>query len=38
MQRAIMEVRWLVEDYKFHALARYGRAWVAYEVIAALGV
>lgn len=26
----------LVEQYKFHALARYGRAWVAYEVIADL--
>ena len=24
----------LVEEYKFHALARYGRAWVAYDVIA----
>jgi hypothetical protein len=26
----------LVEEYKFHALARYGRAWVAYDVIADL--
>ena len=26
----------LVEDYKFHALARYGKAWVAYDVIADL--
>jgi len=26
----------LVEEYKFHALARYGKAWVAYDVIADL--
>jgi hypothetical protein len=26
----------LVEEYKFHALTRYGRAWVAYDVIADL--
>jgi hypothetical protein len=25
-----------VEQYKFHALARYRRAWVAYDVIADL--
>jgi hypothetical protein len=28
--------RALVEEYKFHALVRYGRAWVAYDVIADL--
>lgn len=26
----------MVEEYKFHALAHYGRAWVAYDVIADL--
>jgi len=26
----------MVEEYKFHALKRYGRAWVAYDVIADL--
>ncbi len=26
----------LVENYKFHALRRYGRAWVAYDIIADL--
>ena len=26
----------LVEEYKFYALTHYGRAWVAYEVIAEL--
>jgi Arc/MetJ-type ribon-helix-helix transcriptional regulator len=26
----------LVDEYKFHAFVRYGRAWVAYEVIADL--
>ncbi len=26
----------LVEEYKFYALKHYGRAWVAYEVIAEL--
>ena len=26
----------MVEEYKFHALTRYGRAWVAYDVIADL--
>ena len=26
----------MVEDYKFHALQRYGRAWVAYDIIADL--
>jgi hypothetical protein len=26
----------LVEEYKFHALIRYGKAWVAYDVIADL--
>jgi hypothetical protein len=26
----------LVEEYKFHALKRYGKAWVAYDVIADL--
>ncbi len=26
----------LIEQYKFHALNRYGRAWVAYDVIADL--
>lgn len=26
----------LVEDYKFHALTRSGRAWVSYEIIADL--
>lgn len=26
----------MVEDYKFFALKRYGRAWVAYDVIADL--
>jgi hypothetical protein len=25
-----------VEQYKFYALARYGRAWVAYDVVADL--
>ena len=28
--------RAMVEEYKFHALSRYGRAWVAYDVIADL--
>lgn len=28
--------RALVEEYKFHALVRYGKAWVAYDVIADL--
>lgn len=28
--------RALVEEYKFHALSRTGRAWVAYDVIADL--
>lgn len=28
--------RALVEDYRFHALLRYGTAWVAYDVIADL--
>ena len=26
----------LVEEYRFHAFARYGTAWVAYDVIADL--
>ena len=26
----------MVEEYKFHALRRFGRAWVAYDVIADL--
>ena len=26
----------MVEEYKFNALKRYGRAWVAYDVIADL--
>ena len=26
----------LVEEYRFHALQRYGRAWVSYDVIADL--
>ncbi len=26
----------LVEEYKFYALKRYGKAWVAYDVIADL--
>jgi len=25
-----------VEEYKFHALTHYGRAWVAYDIIADL--
>jgi len=28
--------REMVEDYKFYALKRYGKAWVAYDVIADL--